>query len=376
MRDRILVGLYVMLAAAPAIAIALRWPDLPLSGALPASPRPALTYEAFHAEQYQPAFTAWFESSLGFRNTSITVDSTVLFHTFRETKPLAHVVVGNHDVLFERDDINFLNKPAIPDLAQRADELAGKLADLQARLRAQHRAFVPVIVPSKTSIYRDAVPDKWKLTPPFASDDVYPALKRALDAHGVVYVDARALLATTTVPRQLVWAQEARHWSELGACLTLQQIAARYRDLTDRPLAYDCPYVESPLRRSHDDFDLVRLLNAWSVPHSHRHAHVTHGEPSGERPRAVFVASSFGWQIVRDAETSHQFGSIWLDYYDSTQIQRPTGITLEVTTGTPAWRDVFRDEDLYVYELFETYLFADNKFSRVLDALRETVARP
>src|SRR6266850_5346354 len=63
--DRILVGVYVALAALPVLAMVLHFRDHKINGALPKAPLPKLSFGAFTHERYQPDFVAWFESRLG-----------------------------------------------------------------------------------------------------------------------------------------------------------------------------------------------------------------------------------------------------------------------------------------------------------------------
>jgi hypothetical protein len=377
-RDRILVCLYVAFAALPTFALALKLPDRKLDGSLAAAVRPKLTFDSFRADKFQPAFTSWFESSLGFRNWAIFIDNSILYRAFHETKLYARVVIGDDDVLFERDDIALINKGPPP--AGKPDEVAERISTLQMRLRARGRAFVPIIVPSKTSVYRDAVPDKWRLQngPEYASDRIYTETKRALDARGVTYVDGRALLTRSDIPRHLLWAPQARHWSDYGACLAMQQIFKAASQLSGPSIDVPCQYQVKRAKRSHDNYDLLRLLNVWKPRHGRANAIVTYDEPPpGPKPTIMFISTSFGWQILRNAQESQRFRELWLDYYDWILYGRPSGFEVEnLPVDSAQWREVFLEQDIYVYELFETYLYADEKFVRILDNLLQHFPPP
>jgi hypothetical protein len=378
LRDRLLVCLYVALAALPTIALALKLTDRKLEGVVARPKRPALTADAFRTDKFQPAFTEWFESALGYRNWAVFVDNTILYHAFGETKSGARVVLGEGDVLFERDDIGLLNKPVPPELA--VDNMADRISTLQRRLSARGRAFVPIIVPSKTSIWRDAVSDKWQLPhgDEYPSDQIYLRTKRALDARGILYVDARELLTTKQdVPRHLLWGPQARHWSEYGACLALQRVLATAERLSGRKVDMPCRYDVRRVRRSHFNYDLMRLLNVWNPRLSRENAVVTFDAPPPDpKPRILIIASSFGWELFRVAEESHRFREIWLDYYDY-QLFGPAGVEYaDPPVSSEIWQDVFLDEDVYVFELFETYLYVNDQFQRALDKLIDQVPPP
>lgn len=374
--DRILVCIYLAIVALPVTAMLLHLHDHRLNGALAPAPRPALTLSGFRAEQYQKGFTSWFENKMGFRNYAVYADNGLLYHAFREAKPGAQVIIGHDGVLFHREDISLFNKFPVVDQA-RIDALADEIARVQHSMAAKHRAFIPVIIPSKTTLYRDEIPESFQLPlgEPRPSDGVYVAIKRALDARGVAYVDAHELFTTSSEPRERLWASEARHWSYYGACLVWQKIAAQYRTLTSGALDYDCIQKLTYLTPKHDDYDLLRLLNGWAIPHRKIiHAIALHAPaPPGPKPSAILISSSFGWTLIKDAARSGRFSALYSDYYDKEIVSWPGEQGARFTSkhftshGDALWQDAFRDRDIYVYEMFETYLFNDDVFTRVLD---------
>lgn len=369
MRARILVCLYLAVAALPIAVQALRLHDHRLSGALPRAPRPALSSSGVRSEEFQKAFTAWFDSRLGGKGYSIMTDNAILLHAFHDTRPGSGVLLGDRGVLFHSDDIGYYNAGTELLLPRAIEARADGIAALQTALRAQHRALVPVIVAAKTSVYRDAIPPEWTraLGEPRPSDDgIYRAMKRALDARGVVYVDARALLTAPGVQRDQVWGPQARHWSIYGACLAMREVMRAYGELTGTdPLPYECRPGPQWLPADHDDFDLWNLLNAWWRPRLHQmrtqavHAPPADGSP---RPSVMFIGTSFCWNIMHDADDSHRFGQIHMDYYNRTLVKWPENIHTEVHPHSPEWRAVFLDRDLYVLDLFEGYLAAPDGY--------------
>lgn len=377
--DRILTCLYIALALLPASAMLLHCKDHRLDGALPRTSPPALTAAAVWREDYQAQLTSWFELDLGLRNWAIWIDNTLLFHGFGETKWGSHVAIGRDDVLFERDDINYVNKAgaALPD-PREVDKLAEHIASLQQRLRGVHRALVPIFVPSKTTIYRDELPDLWLRPfgePRPSTERVYLAMKRALDARRVVYIDGIALLSHAAESRSLLWGMSARHYSNYSGCLCVREIVQRYAELTGtEPFDYPCQANLKPAMRKHSDLDLFRLLNAWDVPHDPLQRDVLHeplpSAPPPDAPRALWISSSFGWVMMGDAELSRRFAQLHIDYYNNTVFEAGTHVSFDAKQHDDRWRSVFLTRDLYIIELNETYLTPGNFFGAdALDAL-------
>ncbi len=384
--DRLLVAVYVALAALPVVAMAVGFRGRELQGELEPTPLPQLRFGAVVTEKFQHGLAAWFESNLGLKGTSISLDNAVLYHAFGETKPGPTVRIGKDRVLFSNEDIDYYNKAGrwITDPAY-VNKLADQIADLQRRMAAQHKALVPMIVPAKTSIWRDKVPDAWvmDLPVPRAADETTRMVKQALMLRGVIYVDVRELFSTTTVPRADLYGPDARHWSAYGACLAMSKVVDAQAQLLGEPrLPHDCPFERKRVPRSYDDFDLWRLLNAiWVYPTVKQVPGVHHATPPpsvAKRPGVLFVGTSFGWQIMRDAQTSGLFRSSRLNYYNQVFADAGPGEHIPVEPGTSGWRELTMTNELIVLDLFESYLANTETYVQLFldDMTRELNAKP
>lgn len=354
----ITVCVYVALLVLPAAAMIGGIHDQLIAGALPPRPWPAASLAAVSDESFQRGVTEWFESKLGFKGYAIYADNTVLYHAFQETRVGAPTVRGEGDVLFMRDDVNYYNRTDVLD----ADDLAGfaaELARLQAALRGQHRALIPIIVPSKTSVYPDQVPARWTRalgTPRPSDTGIYLVMKRALDRAGVAYVDARALFAHSGEPRERLWAPQARHWSDYGGCLALREIMRLYVTLTGNRFAFDCIPQQIAGWRWHPDYDLRNLTNAAGITRSPRRwrADYPPRPPRAARPSVLLVGSSFMGELAGNIDDSRMFGRRIIDYYNATFYG--VNFAQEVHPHTDPWRAVVLDRDLYILDLFEPML--------------------
>jgi hypothetical protein len=377
--DRLLVCLYVALATVPAFAMWMRIKDHRLEGALAPAPLPELTLASVRSEDYQTKFTGWFEGRLGLRAWSIWIDNTLLYHLFGETKWGSHVQVGRDGMLFERDDITYFNKsgPLLPQ-PKNIEQLADDIARLQTLLRANGKALVPIFIPSKTTFYRDKVPALWTRAlgdPRPSTEHVYLAMKRALAARGIVFVDGIEMLAKSPAPRDALWGRDARHFSNYAGCLCVRATLERYAELTGTPkIDYPCVEQRHRANRAHADLDLFRLLNAWGVPRDPVARDVDHAplpeRPASYAPRTMWISSSFGWVMMGDAAASHQFPQLHIAYYNRTLFE-VDGPSFEIVPFDDKWNAVFPTRDLYVLELNETYLTPGSFFGG--DAVRDLI---
>ena len=372
--DKIVVVAFFAVAALPRAATLAHVHDHGVHGALARPDHPKLTFDGIRDESYQSSYKAWFEAALRLKGYAINIDNTLLFHVLHDAKPGGPVSIGSDNMLFSGEDISYYNRDTLPFDPVKLDRFATRLAAVQSKLGVERRGFIPVIVPSKTSIYRDLVSARWTrdLGEPRPSDTMfYATMKRALDAHHVTYVDARELLTTSSAPRELLWGRVARHWSSYGACLVLQQVARRFTELTGRALDYDCHVSFGAVPAGHDDFDLMQLLNAYGVPYEQRVPVVSHELPAARDPLSVmFVGTSFCRRWYFDAQASLQFSRVAMDYYNATLVTAPWDVEGPIQPHTPAWRDAFLGNDLYVLDLLETYYaVADVFIDQFLDEL-------
>lgn len=383
--DRLLVAVYVALAALPVVAMRMGWKDRELHGALPPAPLPAITFSDILSEKVQHGLLAWFESNLGFKGTSIGLDNALLYHAFSETKAGSGVRIGKNHVLFGNEDIDYYNKTGrwVTDPAY-VNRLADQIADVQHRMAARHQAFVPVIVPAKTSIWRDNIPDGWTMDVPWprASDESTRMIQQALVLRSVEFVDARELLAAVE-DRTSVYSPDARHWSSYGACLTMMKVNEAYARLTGQPrLAYDCELAWERTSRGADDYDLWRLLNArWVYPVAKRLPIAKHRappQPPSDAPGVLFTGTSFCWQLLDDARASGVFRRQTLNYYNQVFADSQGSERITVDPDSPVWRDLTMNNELVVLDLFEGYFGSPDAYPQVfLDHLaKELHAHP
>lgn len=342
-----------------------------VNGALPREDWPRLRLAAVLDESFQRDATRSFESDGRLFGYQVYLDNTFLYRVFGETRVGARVRLGRDPrVLFIDEDIEYLNQRErnLPT-AEDVDALAARIAHVQALFRARGQALVPVIGPAKTTVYRDAVDPRWVrfATPTLSDVVVYQGLVAAFAVHGVVYVDMRAELTSGAYARADLWAPSGRHWSDYAACLTLAQVVGQQARLLERaPMPYPCVLGHRHANSGHDDFDLWRLLNVWGARPARFDIPFAVHEPVGPavepRPRALFIGTSFNYELVRDAAASHRFGAIHLHYYDTRMIAWPEETSVPMVAGSPGWRAQLADSDLVVLDMMEVAVFSGQAY--------------
>ncbi len=361
-RDVLVVFVYMLLVCVPALGLRDLVPDFRLDGSIAVHERPRFTRATWEDESFQPLFAAWFESRLGLRGAFAFADNTALYHAFHETKLGAPVKLGGDGVLLNDEDTLYFNRTDLPS-REAFDAFAGRIAHLQKRLQQQGAAFVPVIIPSKTTLYPDRVDPKWRkrISEPRPSDVAYENLVRGLRAHGVAFVDARALLLARPEPRAYLYARGARHWSYLASCLATQRVFETYGALTGRAApSYACDYeTRADAPWLHEDYDLLRLMNVWGARADVDRDPVVFLRPAPaqavEPVSALFVGTSFCWNFLKDSARAGALGRTHFFYYNKRLFDWPSSHEQTLVPGSAAWRDAALGKQLYVLDLFESY---------------------
>jgi hypothetical protein len=349
-------------------------PDARLFGVEVGAERPAFAWRAWRDDTFQSGFIKWYEQRWGLRGYAVRSDNALVMGLFGQPRSAESVVGGERGILFSREDVELVNRSDPPD-APRA--IAQKLARVQARLRARGTVLVPVVIPAKTSLHRDAVPAAWRRRGVFGASDknIYGAFVETLRAEGASFVDARAMLET----RAAVFPRTGRHWTVSAGCLTLEAVFDKAR--AEMP-ELGAGHLDCATTTLHDPsideepFDLFRLLNTWSpkpadvvverlsAPHAGRELRVP----------TLFVGSSFLWQFVHVARALDVAKPSLFYYYDKSVLDTDTlTFTKRVEPFTEAWRADTFSKRLFVLGILETFIPEDGRV--FLEELDEELAR-
>jgi len=363
------VTLHALFVAVLALGAWVPLPDARLYGKeLPAA-APTFSWAGWFGEKVQKDAQRWFEGRIAFRGAMVRTDN-YLSSVLGETKPGALVKYGLDSTLFIDEDVAYAARPSrelVPAAA--LQEIARLAREAQEAALRKGMRLVLVLSPSKTSLYPEAVPPRWRRRTPQSPPPerwVYETFRDALVAEGVAFVDGRGILAATpSEEREVLFTRTGLHWTEVGACRVLR---------TALP-SLDCSFAwTAPDPHEAVDIDLLRLLNTWHpggvlprVP-----TLTPRPPPPTAAPRAVFVGTSFTWLLIDVARQAVR-DPVCLYYnrnaYDVSEprVRRDVG---PVDPSLPSWTSLVRERDLVVLELMEGYLHDD--YSReFLAALRD-----
>lgn len=333
--------------------------DVPLNGVEVSAKTPVLSFAAIRSEAFQTDAVAWFEQHWGLRGYAVRTDNTLVLRLFRETRT-ATVIVNRDGSLVGNEDIAYVNTSV-----DRADVIArAKLfARVQEKMRRRGKVLIPVIMPAKTSFFRDEVPLEWRRRGSYeASDvDVYGTFASSLKDNGVVFVDARALLLAERKPGDQIFAPPARHWRLSAACKVLQSVldAARPELPELGAEQIDCrTRIDPHADVGADDFDLFRLLNTWDSP-PRIDVETFDGQTATEPLKipTLFVGSSFVTKFAHIARDIGVLRPSLFYYYDRSVVETGTfATTKKVEPFTEVWRADTFGKRLFILGVLETFL--------------------
>jgi hypothetical protein len=360
------IGVLLLMMAAGTANMAFKLVgDAPVSGVEFSAATPTLTVSHVRDETFQRDFVAWFEQHWGLRGFGVRVDSTLGFKGFGETRSDSHAVVGAHDVLFTRDDISYSNRCDTPD---ETVLLAKRFVRVQAKLREREIVLLPILIPSKTSFYADAIPTRWRLRGCHRRSDqnIYGAFVRTLSDSGATFLDARAFLEAHRKRPDDVFEPTGRHWRASVACHVLQaaldevrprlpEMGAERIDCRSEPEADPSVEVE--------DYDIYRLLNTWGPKPTNIAVDRMTGQKAGEALRipTLFVGSSFVWKFAHLSRDFDVLQPSLVYFYDATVMVTKTNEMRKVEPYTEAWRRETFGKRLVIVAVLETFLPDDGK---------------
>lgn len=385
--------LYVLLSALPVLGMVLHAPDITIHGWWTIWDFPKLSNIVKPGYGFSHRFEWWFDQNLGFRGVAAYADNSVLYHVFGETKPNAPVKLGTGGMILNDEDTVYFSKTDV-DMPKdaRVMDLAARVDAMQRRLATKGAALIPIIIPSKSTMYPELMSKAWSrdLGYPRPTDTrIYTRFRDELKRRNVSFVDARELLLDRDNPalhtlnpppkdvRHLVWGLDARHWTFFGACLTIQKVLGLYTQMTGKPLkAHECELrMVGDMPSHYDDYDLIELLNVWGVPPQ---AKVVPRADHPDReidpklqanaPSMLIVGTSFNWIVLKDTQAADAVKDVHFIYYNRLVVTWPSGKQEPLDTKTELWRRATLGKQLYILDLYETYLPADYTF-KFLDDL-------
>ena len=317
------------------------WPGLfrdwaePLRGMQAQPPAAALTVRHVLDGTYQTAAAGWVAANLPQRAAVVRAYNEVMWRGFG-TSYMANreLVRGKSGALYEKGYVlahcgilASTDLKALPAFARRL-----RAAQDWFRTRGQYAIYM--LAPVKTSWFPDDAPGRFDCPAARRDPARGPALA-ALDAAGVHYVDARAVLETTRqqVPVEL-FPRNGTHWNDLGAVLGARALVESLRAMGLGTLPVPSYGLIVEADETGFDRDLSNLLNLLVPPPGNRSPRVTMTSAgTAEAPRLVAINDSFFALPAYQLTIAGVFRSAVLFEYLTLNQRRYEGATVTFITA-------------------------------------------
>ncbi|MDD2942153.1 MAG: hypothetical protein PHC51_04220 [bacterium] len=364
MKQVILSAVFLLLLVLPGVQMILPMvEENKLIGAQTVKDFPSFSYEGIMSGVMQQQLAEWFAAHIGFRGHLIRTDNQINVSVFKEMskRSSSQIVLGRNAFLFEKPYINNYNRQdSVADAVLL--EVAGKIAELQEKLRVRGVQFLVVISPSKASVYPENIPSRFVRRSRDLEPGNYERWTPMLAARGINYLDGRDfLLKLKQTERFPVYAASGTHWNYYAVCQFLTELSERLSELLGKQLA-KVTWREARLeaRPKGDDQDLLLFANLWRraalfqpTPYA-----MTGNTRNGQefRPRVLIVGASHVWQMLHILDKQRIFAQRDFYYYFRRKNSSPPLKEEALDPATINWQQDMLEKDVVILEINEAVI--------------------
>lgn len=321
------------------------------------------TFSDVMAGKFQNGIEAWLKQNIGFRGTFVKTDNQInfsIFNEFSRSHP-RKIILGKDKQLFEEPYIDAFNKKSILETSL-LEKKAAALRQLQDRLKARNVSFLLILSPSKATIYREAIPDKYVLADAAGKKDNYQVLMPMLKQHGVNVLDGRELfleMKKNGTPQ--LFPSSGSHWSLYGGYLYGTKLIERMEQLLGRRLVHmpvkKLITTREPIGLDKDIARLSNILFTRSLFTEYLYPETSPVAQAGSyRPDMLLIGTSFCWNIIPYLEANRIFSRLDFYYYFNTDHAFPGQQHAPIDRDRINWsRDIFT-RDIILIEINEIAL--------------------
>lgn len=258
------------------------WPvmeTMPLHGDYGDTEPVDLTWENWCSGEFQTSYDKWHRQHFGFSTTMVRVRNQVDYSLYGKVHA-KEIVVGKEEYLFAEP---YLDAWAGTNALSEKDvrKMAGKLLDMQNRLKKRGKTLVIVLAPGKPSFFPEFVPQRYvDIRKPTNNSKLMSAVFREV---GINLLDFNHdFIAQKNHAPFPLFGKTGIHWSNYGALLSLQKFVAFVEQVrgTDLP-DFQLRDVRLSKELMDPDGDLGELINLY-FPIAHAEMAIVDGawEPS------------------------------------------------------------------------------------------------
>jgi hypothetical protein len=315
----------------------------------------------WHSGDWQKNTSDWLDKNIGFRNTLVRTDNQLNYELFRELSASAQspLVLGKNNYIFEKgyiDNLNNRDRVSTATLIEQVDQYI----ELERQLQARGITLVLLIAPTKPSIHRDLVPDRYILESRRGEPTNYERLAILLNERGVSYIDGhRLFIEWQKGSAHTMFATGGTHWGYVGLCRLNQVLIDTIVEKTSKNLTkIDCEptIIERELYSANRDLlDLANLLDESDFITPTPYPRVSNNFTGAEwQPKILFVGDSYLWTLTAMLRDNHVYTDQQMYYYFNTATTYPGELSEKMDRYGWDWESRVLNQDVIVIEASET----------------------
>ncbi|MCR4847261.1 MAG: hypothetical protein K5920_00200 [Bacteroidales bacterium] len=325
----ILFSLLAVLAFAPMVQEHLHFPHVrPLAGVMPETKPPKRTLANYRNGKYQRATEQYLKYHFGFRPNVIRLYNQYLWDCYKKTHNKTNLRFGKEGWLYEPWFVEdyyhggtYSQKMDSLKLAEKFDQEAFRLLQLQNILETYGTTLVVCQAPGKDLIYPEFLPDDTVTTRPkqLSARDAY---EERFNQLGINHINLEQLfLQMKDTASFLLFPQKGTHWSNIAAIYAADSIfhyIEAKKGISMNQLEIGAPTI-GPYRKP--DYDLEELLNLCRplkrLPQHYVDVKVRQ-VPGAVKPKMIVVGDSYYWNICAQISIKSMFANYPYWYYNNT----------------------------------------------------------
>ena len=289
----------------------------PLKGSYASASDTLISADAWFSGRYQSIKDKFLAQNYGFRNYYVMLDNQINYKLFNQTS-ISNVIIGKGDFLYETEYINAYygnDFIGVTELSERYK----KIKALQDYLSSIGIDLEIVFTPSKASFYPEFIPNNWVSKKKVTNYDCALALCKKLNIN---HVDLNTWFRNikNITPYDL-YPKTGIHWSNYGALIAADSLKKHIeantrlnlRDIVIRNITFSDSLI-------HPDNDMGEVMNLLypikTFPMPYASYYWKDDEPTTVKPKALFIADSYFWQIYSQGLANNLFSEAKFWYYN------------------------------------------------------------
>ncbi len=260
---------------------------------------PQISSKSFFNLELQDSLSNYIESEISNKNALVRLRNQIAFTVFNESTN-KEIIVGKHNYLFEKIDIDFYTGNTWFDSTWMSKRIE-LLTDVTDSLKKRNIDLLVVFAPNKPSFMPENIPDKYLRS--YTNDNIYKTCSDLMAQSKIPFIDFNNYFRSLKdkSPTE-IFPKGNAHWSYYAGTIAADSIARYIRRQFHIPLYNYRWYVPPPTNKTnYQEGDLATTLNLLNPFRDGEYVYpileIT-DSVNCVKPDVVFIGDSFAWTLI------------------------------------------------------------------------------